>query len=745
MANSYYDVTGTPPSTSLTFNTSNLKYLETAHISIVVSNTTSGTSTTFTQTGSPAITVTKDSGTGVTTVNYSACEASFPAGANQVRIQRTTPSDNLLTIFSNASLLRSEDLNANSDQLLYVLQEQIDAGTGSLPLLPIGAYDAGNKRIINLADASDSQDATSFAQVSALVGNSSNSPSVAQYWEFNLGTGTEGTVADGHTSFTLDPTPASSINATFIVEIAGVIQRPDSDFQINGNVLKVVNQALNASTFDGTTIVAQNFGVSRQVFNFPVIGEASSASEVPITLKGFTGGDATELLKLKDSTNTDNATISAGGTIKAKVLEPLASGTLAVNPSTITTTGAITSGGDLTVGSASITQATGDATVNKLTISATSGFTSTQAVPKSYVDSSGGFGGDEVGSTDNINSYMTPGNFRGTTPTSPSGSGFPDDGDVVNGRPYALRITRGGASDSNTIHQELTYFSSDLTSRKIRFERFHSANVQTGTESTEWSAWRKVTNDAHRLNDLTTATGDYSMGSNKIVSLATPTADTDAANKSYVDSVNADRIELLASGPMKSTSSRSIVGISGLDAATTYDYFERYRSVKIYLTNVGLAGSANFTLGLFSHQNTGAVDYYKCEPEHSAAVRLGYKIDCSTPALSALGEVAVENAVATGGGIDYSPSVIATSFDAVFEIVMDHSNEVADPATAGDDYKMVLTGTIYQRGTPHKQYHICLPLNRATGADISTTLRKILVKSSSDFTSGHIAAYGTKR
>jgi hypothetical protein len=37
------------------------------------------------------------------------------------------------------------------------------------------------------------------------------------------------------------------------------------------------------------------------------------------------------------------------------------------------------------------------------------------------------------------------------------------------------------------------------------------------------------------LNALATATGDYSMGSNKITNLATPIAGTDAANKSYVD------------------------------------------------------------------------------------------------------------------------------------------------------------------------------------------------------------------
>ena len=44
---------------------------------------------------------------------------------------------------------------------------------------------------------------------------------------------------------------------------------------------------------------------------------------------------------------------------------------------------------------------------------------------------------------------------------------------------------------------------------------------------------------ANKLNDLAAATGNYAMGNNKITGLATPTADTDAANKGYVDAARA--------------------------------------------------------------------------------------------------------------------------------------------------------------------------------------------------------------
>ena len=577
MANSYIDVNYTSPSTTLNFTNNDLEYLETAHLKIVVSNTSSGESVTFLQTDSTTFTVSVSTGT--TTINFSSCVSSFPTGANKIRVQRVTPSDNLLTTFTNSSLLRAEDLNENSDQLLYVLQEQIDAGTGSLPLLATGQYDAGNQQIINLKDGADEAHAVSFGQLSALVSNATNSPSVAQNWEFNLGAGTAGTVADGHTSFTLSPAPASSVNATFIVEVAGVVQRPDSDFEINGNVLKVLDQALNHTDFNGTTIVAQNFGLARTVYDFPVTGEASSASETPITLKGYSGGDATALLKLKDSGNNENASISAGGTVKAKVIEPVTSGTLSVSATTLTTAGAITANGNLTVGDGfAVTETTGDTTVNKLTISETdtSGFTSTMAMPKSYVDASGGYAGNSVGGTDHLNTYMTPGNYRGTVPASPASYGYPAG--VADGNVYTLIVLRSGSPTSNVIHQELIYRAA--SQKELRFERIHTANAQSGSEATEWGEWKKVINSGNGLNDLAAAYGDYSMGTQKIINHGTPTDATDVTNKSYVDAAIVADSE--TSGQVK------LIGTKTFDnddfffsAADDENWHTKYRKIEI--------------------------------------------------------------------------------------------------------------------------------------------------------------------
>ena len=50
------------------------------------------------------------------------------------------------------------------------------------------------------------------------------------------------------------------------------------------------------------------------------------------------------------------------------------------------------------------------------------------------------------------------------------------------------------------------------------------------------------------VNDLSAPTSNFSMNSNKIINLGTPTAATDAATKAYVDSIPADGVQTLVSG-----------------------------------------------------------------------------------------------------------------------------------------------------------------------------------------------------
>ena len=537
MPNSFKDYDdATASTTSVAFTTGDFEYLDTAHIKVIVTDT-ANVSTEFLQTSTgqdstnPPFTVAASSGTTTVTFNNmnGVTGSGLPANTDKVRVQRVTPSASLLTTFQNASLLRADDLNDNAKQLLFVLQEQVDAGTGSLPLNAAGFFDAGAKKIANIADGTAEQDVASFGQLSALSAFSADAPTVPQFTTF---AGTDGTFANGNTTFNIPFTPLSEIDATYICEVGGVVQVPGSDFTVAGTVLTVLgrnctNSGANAENI--AKIVLQSFGVTKSVFNFPTTGNAASNSETPITLKGAASGDGTAMLSVKDSGNVENASITAGGNVKAKVVEPNAGGSLAVNPSTLTTTGTITSGGNLTVGSASITQATGDATVNNLTISSATQ-TSTQAVPKSYVDAFGGFEGSAIGSDTDLNMVLTPGLYTGTV-NSPSTQNYPST--AGDSELFVLRVTRaGGLAGTARIQEFLNSTDNQVLIRKY--------------DGSSFSAWTSLIRDTDSVNNLSGATADFSMNSQKIINVADNTAAQDAVTQNHLQTNYKNNTELLA-------------------------------------------------------------------------------------------------------------------------------------------------------------------------------------------------------
>ena len=534
MPNSYQDFNNaSETTTSVTFNTGQLEYLDTAHLKVVVTNL-QNESTDFLQTSNgqdnltPPFSVTVSGSD--TTINFDNMNGvtgdGLPANTDKVRVQRVTPSASLLTTFQNASLLRADDLNDNAKQLLFVLQEQVDIGIGSLPLTASGVYDANNRKISNLADGTAEQDAATFSQLSALASYSTDAPTTPQFATFS---GSDGTFDGTDTTFTIPFTPLSEIDATFICEVGGVVQVPGEDFRVSGNILTIVNRDVTSAGDGIDKIVIQAFGVTKSVFNFPVTGQASTNTEIPLTLKGAEGGDADWVLAFRKANNEVKGAITANGVAKLRKIEKLTTEGLIVDAKNITSSDNITSNGNLNVGSsASITQ-TGDATFNNLTISSGTQ-NADQAVPKSYVDSFGGFEGTAISPTTSLNSILTPGLYTGTVPANPESYFYP--GNTSPGEQFALRVVRTGGT--NGAHRFQEFISS--SDNRITVRRY---------DGSSFGGWRQTAHTGDSVSSFALPNADFPMNNKRIINLADNTAAQDAVTQNHLQTNYKNNTELL--------------------------------------------------------------------------------------------------------------------------------------------------------------------------------------------------------
>ncbi len=138
MANSYLEYTGNGNTTafSITFD-----YLDASHIACTVN----GVSTSFTLSNGGA------------TANISPA----PANAAAIRFTRTTSQSTRLTDYVAGSVLKEEDLDTDSKQAFFMGQEGLDTiGTKMGQSTTNFQFDAINKRIINVADPTSAQDAS---------------------------------------------------------------------------------------------------------------------------------------------------------------------------------------------------------------------------------------------------------------------------------------------------------------------------------------------------------------------------------------------------------------------------------------------------------------------------------------------------------------------------------------------------------------------------------------------------------
>jgi peptide methionine sulfoxide reductase MsrB len=286
MALSFIEVNPTTSGQTV-YSNINLQFVSTEDIFVTIKKADATvitlTSTQYEVTTSPTLTV---------TITDSAVSSAIAVN-DTIRVFRDTNVSSPARIFSNGSVLKASDLNANHNQILFAQQENDELGIGdALQKDASGAFwDATNLNIRNVLDAVESSDAVTLGQVNAALASAGSVPSVPQSYSTASGTLLNGAISGSDTVFDMTPPPTSEFEQTFIVEIDGVIQRPNDDYTITTGTTVGTLRILGADVRT-QSIVVTNFGLSRQVFDFPSVGQAVTSTTTPLTLQGHASQSA---------------------------------------------------------------------------------------------------------------------------------------------------------------------------------------------------------------------------------------------------------------------------------------------------------------------------------------------------------------------------------------------------------------------------------------------------------------------
>lgn len=243
MPNSYVTFTGNGSTTTFSFAGID-DYLSTGYIKVYTNN---------------SLVSTNDYTINVGGGNENVVFNTAPAAGVTVKIARETPSTSAsfasnIIDFTDGSVLTATDLDRGFKGMLHIVQEGNDTGSGALGKTADGLnWDAQLKRITNGANGLDPADFVTKAQLDAvaLYGAPITLP---QAWEFT-GNGAA-------TEFTFNPQANATDPNMFIVEVGGVLQRPNGaspDYAITASKLTF----LNGAPGNGVGIRVRNFGVAR--------------------------------------------------------------------------------------------------------------------------------------------------------------------------------------------------------------------------------------------------------------------------------------------------------------------------------------------------------------------------------------------------------------------------------------------------------------------------------------------------
>ena len=236
--------------------------------------------------------------------------SSTPANGAVVLIQRITPSDARLVDFQDGSVLTSSDLDRSADQNFFISQETSDDVASKLGLDASDRFDANNKRIINVANPTDAQDAVTKHYLE----NTWLSPSDKADINTLAGISGLGTLATNQANINTVATNITNVNnigsdITKVIEVANDLQEATSEIEVVAdnitNVNLVGSDIANVNTVANNVSSVNNFGSKYKI----------SANAPSNPTEGMLWYDSTnDIMKVYSGSAFANAGSSVNGT-----------------------------------------------------------------------------------------------------------------------------------------------------------------------------------------------------------------------------------------------------------------------------------------------------------------------------------------------------------------------------------------------------------------------------------------------
>ena len=232
-----------------------------------------------------------------------------PANSAVIKIERQTPTNARIVDFTDGSVLTESDLDKSADQNFYIAQEITDDSASKLGLNALDRYDANNKRIINLANPVDNQDAVTKFYLentwldTTLKGHINTLGAIS-----NLGT-----LASNNANVTIVANNIASVNQV-ATDIAKVITVANDLNEATAEIDTVANSIANVDAV-GTDIANVNTVAS----NITSVNNFGEKYKVSATAPSATVGTlwfdtSVNTMKVYDGSSFANAGSSVNGT-----------------------------------------------------------------------------------------------------------------------------------------------------------------------------------------------------------------------------------------------------------------------------------------------------------------------------------------------------------------------------------------------------------------------------------------------